>query len=551
MAVVELLERGRESFARREWASAYAHLAAVAQDAPIGAEDLYRLATSALLVGHDEEGCDLLARAYPVFLDDDDTLGAVRCAFMAGMVLNNRGQHAQSAGWVARVRRLVEEGRVGEVERAYLLVPPALAAVRAGDGATALEGFSAALAVAERHREADLVALAKLGVGTSRVVAGEVEEGFAVLDEVMVDVTSGAVSGLPAGIVYCAVIDTCHAIFDLGRAREWTDALTRWCQSQPDLVPFRGECLVHRSELLVYRGDWAAALTEADRAVERLAQPPGQPVLGMALYQRAQILRLRGDLAEAEAAYREAAAYGHAQPGMALLRLAQGRPDQAAASIRRACAEIRDEVARCRLLPAYVEVMLAVGDVTAARAGAEELTTAARTHGAQLLAAVAAHARGAVRLAEGDATGALAALREACAAWQELDAPYEAARTRVLLARACRLLGDADGAQLERGAAAATFAELGALPELAALESPEGAAGPARSPGRAAAPGGLTAREVEVLRLVATGRTNRAIAADLVLSEKTVARHLSNIFTKLDLASRAAATAYAYEHHLV
>jgi DNA-binding NarL/FixJ family response regulator len=361
----------------------------------------------------------------------------------------------------------------------------------------------------------------------------------------MIAVTADEVSPTIAGIVYCTVIASCQELFDVRRAQEWTEALTRWCASQPDLVPFRGQCLLQRAELARIHGAWNDADTEARRAHEAFLRPPPEPEAGAALYLQADLHRLRGAFAEAEAAYREASGWGRpAEPGLAQLRLAQGHAGAAANALRRALDEAVDRPTRARTLDPYVEVALARGDVQSARVAADELSSIGAEIGAPVLVAMAARADGAVRLAEGDPRAALRALRRSAAAWQEVDAPYEAARTRVLIGQCCQALGDEDTATLEFDAARKVFRELGAAPDLARVDAIAGA-----STARTA--GGLTGRELEVLRLIAAGKTNRSIANDLVISEKTVARHVSNIFTKLDLSSRSAATAYAYEHELV
>jgi DNA-binding CsgD family transcriptional regulator len=548
----DLTERGRCAYRLREWASAYALLAAADRESPLEADDLELWVTAAYLTGHDDVGDDLSARACREYADGDPARAA-RHALRLAILLLLRGEAARSGGWLTRARRLLDR-RGGEcAERGYLLVPAAVEHLVGGDPASAEAASAEAAAIAERFSDPDLLALGRLGVGEALVAAGRTAPAMALLDEVMVAVTADEVSPIFAGIVYCAVIETCQEAFDLRRAREWTVALTRWCEAQPDLVPYRGQCLVHRSEIMLVHGAWPDALDEARRACDSLA---GHPGAGAALYQLAEVHRLRGEFDRAEEAYRQASRWiPEPQPGLALLRMAQGQADAAAALLRRALEgavgfnalrratgiePAPPAAVRSRLLAAQVDVMIAAGDLAAARAGVDELVSIADRVGAPLLQAMALHATGAVRVAE-HAPDAVDVLRRAWRAWQDLDAPYEAARARVLMGIACRQQRDPDSADMEFDAARLVFEQLGAAPDASRVAALS----------RSAGTGPLTAREMQVLRLVATGMTNRAVAAELFLSEKTVARHLSNIFTKLGVSSRAAATAYAYEHELV
>jgi DNA-binding CsgD family transcriptional regulator/tetratricopeptide (TPR) repeat protein len=414
-----------------------------------------------------------------------------------------------------------------------------------GDFEAAYATAAEAAAIGERFGDQDLVALAVMEQGQSLVEQGRTGEGLRLVDETMVAVTAGELSPIVAGIVYCSTIAFCRGVYELRRGREWTAALTRWCERQPEMVAHRGLCLVHRAEIMTLEGAWRDALEELRGLGERFGQGVlNQRALGHAAYQQGDVHRLRGELGAAEAAYRAASRLGREpQPGLALLRLAQGDGDAAAAAIRRALGERTQPLERAALLPAAVEIMLAGADVEAARRAAGELQEVAERQGSDALEAMAAQAQGAVALAEGDARAALVALRRAWRAWQELEAPYEAARIRVLVGLACRGLGDRDGEEMELDGARRVFEQLGARPDLAGVEALTRVTA-------AKTVGGLTAREVEVLRLVAAGQTNRQIAAALGISGHTVRRHLQNVFARLGVPSRAAAAAFAVQHGL-
>ena len=543
--LLDELERGRECFRRRAWAGAYELLCLADEAAPLGPEDLELLAISAYMVGRDEAYLTALDRAHHAHLDAGEGLRAVRCAFWLGLRLLFRAETGRATGWLARAQRLLEgEGR-DCVEQGYLLLPAVQQQLDAGDCDAAYATAAEAAGIGERFGEADLTACARHLQGLVLMQQGQVEPGLALLDEAMIAATTGELSPLVTGLIYCSVIEGCQQVYALDRAREWTAALAQWCEAQPDMVAFSGVCRVHRAEIMQLRGAWPEAIEEARRASERCSQAGNAQAVAAALYQQAEVHRLRGEFAAAEGAYRSASQSGREpQPGLALLRLAQGRTDAAAAAIRRVVSAATERLQRTRLLPACIEIMLAVGDIEQARGTCLELQEIAQSFDTGALHAMAAHGRGAVELAEGDAQAALGSLRRAWAAWQRIEAPYVAARVRLLIGLACRALGDAEGGRFELEAARAVFEQLGAAPDLARID--------ALMRGELSAhPHGLTPRELQVMRLVATGKTNKAIANELFLSKKTIDRHVSNIFDKLDVASRSAATAYAYEHKLI
>jgi DNA-binding NarL/FixJ family response regulator len=542
----DMVAQGRESFGRQAWGEAYALLSGADQGAPLGLDDLERLALAAALIGKDADSADAGARAHHESLRLEDPARAARCAFWVGFHHLARGGVAQGLGWLARAARVLEDRQLDCAERGYLLVPLAIRATDEGDYAAAYATFTQAGEIAERFGERELATMARYGRGQALVRAGRTGDGIALMDEAMVGITSGDVSPTVVGALYCSAIEVWKGIFDLRRAQEWTAALSRWCDSQPDLVPFRGQCLVFRAEIMQLHGAWPDAMEEALRASERLSDTPGHPAAGAAVYQQAELHRLRGDLVSAEDAYRQASQLGRSpHPGLARLRLAQGQVEAARVAMRGVMDEKHDPATRATLLLAYVEVLHAAKDVSGARTATDELRAMAAEHRAPLLDAICAQATGAVLLAEGDPRAALAELRKAWRAWRQLEAPYDAGRVRVLVGLACRALDDEDGAEMEFDAARSTFQQLGAATDLMRVDELfKATIAPASL-------GGLTARELQILALVATGKTNRAIAAELVISEKTVARHVSNIFDKIAVSSRSAATAYAYEHKLV
>jgi DNA-binding CsgD family transcriptional regulator len=509
----------------------------------LSAAELDQLATETGLKGHHDEQIRALQRAFVRSQEEGDPHTAVRCAFRLAMSTSSHGEQALSAGWLARASELVDE--IGEdcAERGWVAFLKMFRAIGTGNFAEAKQLADVASAAGRRFRDADLIAMSTCAQGRIALYSGRFAEGLAHLDEAMVRVISGEASPFISGHVFCTAIEGCQEISDFGRVAEWTTALEKWCDAQPGLLAFTGQCAVHRGQLMRLSGAWDEALREYSRAAERYEQLGTPGAIGLTATETGDVLRLRGDLEGADAAYQQAADLGvDPQPGLALLWLAGGRGTAALAAVERLLAEPGGPVQRCQLLPAAVEVLIDTGHADRARPIAVELSELAASVGSTVLSAAAAQAMGAVELAVGDAAGALPYLRKAHQLWAQASSPYDAAVVRLLTGRCLLALSDESSAERELSAARTAFRQLGAVP-MADLASSLLAP--------ASLPGGLTAREVEVLRLVAAGRSNQQIAAELVLSEKTVARHLSNIFGKLDVGSRTAAAAFAFERGLV
>jgi ATP/maltotriose-dependent transcriptional regulator MalT len=544
MSESNTLKRGQKAYRQRAWGDAYAFLSSADGRLSLDAEDLELLAQAAYLVGKEADCTDTWARAHQKFLDQGHIKRAACSAFWLGMVLFNQGEHAQGSGWMARAGRLIEEYPRECEESGFLLIPQGLQYLRKGDGETARELFQQAAEIGKRFNNADLVTLGRLGQGQALIHQQNITQGTTLFDEVMVAVISDELSPIVAGIVYCAVIDSCQKIYDLQRAQEWTEALSRWCEAQPDLIPYRGQCLVRRAEIMQIHGDWPNAMAEIQRACQ-LSNSSSPPAPGEAYYMQAELYRLQGKFSEAEEAYQQASKWGrNPQPGLAMLRLAQGQVDAAKTAIRHAADEAPNWMARSKILPAAVEIMLAANELQSAEESAGELDSIADTFGALFLRALALQAQGRVMLVNAKPGSALKKLRQSWTLLKKMEASYESARTQLLVGLACRKLGDESTAVMELGAARRVFQQLGAEPDVARVDSLIRKA-------KAGNTHGLTSREMEVLRILATGKTNKDIANELFISERTVDRHVSNILGKLNVESRAAATAYAYQHDLV
>jgi DNA-binding CsgD family transcriptional regulator len=536
------LVRGRDLFRQKLWEESYHALETADRETPLDPADLERLATAAYLVGRDDESEGFRTRAHQLFLARGDSEGAARAAFWLAFGLLQRGAMAPALGWLTRAERILDAAQLDCVVRGYLMIPSAVQRIMRGDPEAGHALFAQAGDIAARFGDRDLASHACHGRGRALIYLGRIAEGVALLDEAMAAVVAGDVSPILAGDIYCSVLEACQQTFDLRRAFEWTTSLTAWCGRQPDLVRYRGECLLYRAEVKQLHGNWTEAAQDTQDACALLMP---RPMAGAAFYRIGEIHRLRGEYADAEAAYTRANERGRKpQPGMSLLRLAQGQIEAAAASIRTVLLDTQTRPARARALAAAVEILLAARDLDNARAAAAELSEIAAATGARLLQAMAAYATGAVLLTDEDIPGASSSLRQASEIWRALEMPYEEAQTCLLMAAVCERRRDQEGRRLELDAARRLFTQLNAEACLARIaEPPEPAAGQPM--------GSLSQREVQVLRLLATGRTNRDIAEALFISDKTVARHVSNIFDKLSVSSRSGATAAAYQRHLV
>ncbi|MEU7116951.1 LuxR C-terminal-related transcriptional regulator [Streptomyces zaomyceticus] len=576
--------RARDAAARESWAEAYELLHDHDRHPERGltADDLSVLADSAWWSGHVDESVAARLRAHAAYLAADDHRGAGLTSWWLYYEYAGLGRPAAAAGWLHRARHHLED-LPDCPEQCFLAMTAAEEASAHGDHESALAATRRMTALALACGSPDLLALARQSESRVLLAAGRRAEGLALLDEAMCAVSAGELSGMVTGWLYCLALTQCMEAADFARAVEWTNAAMEWCAppwtgrppdgnadtgTAPDTEdpsaalaplpmtvpsgenPFRGVCRAHRVEVLDLLGAWALAEAEARQACREVPVDCLESAAA-AYYAAGDVQRRQGRLEAAAVSYGHAHELGRIpQPGLALLRLAQGRADAAVAGVDLALAcrndPDHDVLGRARLLAARTEVALAVRDLPgAAKAAADLAALAGAADGdVPLLRALADTALGSVALAE-RRPGALLPLRRALAGWLELRVPYEAAQVRMLLAAACRAAGDEEAARLELGTARAVFERLGAVPDARRAAALLGGVS------RRRLPGGLTAREAEVLRLVASGGTNKDIAGALVISEHTVARHLNNIFAKLGVGSRTSATAYAYAHGLV
>ena len=530
---------------RGEWEQAVSAIERLDRDYALGAPALESLALASYMSGHDDAYAEATARAHELWVAEGALPNAARCAFWVGLTSIFRGEHGKGSGWLSRAERLLERHPAECVEAGYILLPRCEFHLGEGRPERALNVASDAAAIGERFGDPDLSSIARHLAGRARLAMGDLPEGLSDLDEVMISAIEGRLSPIVTGLLYCSVIDVCQTYQILDRASEWTEALSDWCRRQPQLVAFTGRCLIHRSEILMFEGRWADAAAEAGSACQRLADGPSAVRAGQANYYLGELDRLHGRIDSAEARFRDAAALGFdPQPGLALMRLRQGRTREAGAAIRRALAAAGEKPAQRGLLSAAIDIFLATGETDAARACASRLAGLAGANPTGATGAAAAEAAGSLAMSEGDCAAALAEFSRAVGLWRDLGSPYRVAAVRLKTANACAAILDIEGARAEARAAADAFAALGAEPDRQEAEALHGRLG---SGGK----GLLTGRQIEVLELVARGLTNREIAGALDLSERTVDRHVSDILTRMDVPTRAAAAAFAVASGLI
>ena len=527
------------------WEEAYQAYALADHGASLDAGHLDAFATAAYMSGREPEYAAILERAFQAYSNEGLPKQAARAAFWNGLTSIFRGEHGRGSGWLARSAGIVQGLSPDCAERGYILLPQVEGAFAAGDLAKADRIASQAMQIGERCGDADLTELARHLVGRARIAAGAMRDGITMLDQTMLAATQRQLSPIVTGLLYCSVIEAYQRFVVLDRAREWTHALTDWCGEQPELVAFTGRCLVHRSEILLFDGKWPEAAIEASAACLKFGADTQSRHAGTAHYQKGEVLRLSGRFDEADASYRAASALGvNPQPGLALMSLSQGQMASAWAGIRRGLAGVTAAPARMRLLPAAVEIALAAGEIDQAEALCAEMDELIAAFGSDASIASAAEAWGDLHLARGMIDTALQDYEKAAALWQQLEAPYQLARARLKKGRVCNVLGDEFGARSDAEAARDGFRALGAEPDRRAAEAVLRQLDPKE-------PALLTPRQTEVLRYVVRGLTNREIAAQLDLSERTVDRHVSDILVRIDAPTRAAASAFAVGHGLI
>lgn len=527
----QLVADSRAAYARGDWHATYDRLCQARTLSELSAEDLSLLGSAAWWLGQVKESLEISEHVYHRLYNDGDCAGAAMKALDVGLVWFIRGDMVIASGWISRARRILQELPEGP-EHGYLIYVDATLALKSGDLSFARDAAATLQDLGHRLRTPALTSFSLVLAGLSDLSDGKVASGFAQLDEAMLPVLAGQLLPEWAGDIYCTVIHACHTLGDLHRMRAWTRATEQWCDQFSGDVVYSGICRIHRLELASIEGEWVTAEAEIEQSGADLVGRNNW-VAGEAFYQLGEMRRLRGNVAGAFEAYDRARNLGtEPQPGESLLQFACGKEDAAWTGLCAALAG-RDRLACAQLLRSAVEVALARGLVDEADRFCVQLEGTAELFGTPGLRAWAGQARAALLIAQSQHAEALSILKATAATYREMHARYEIARTYELLSAAHRGLGELGAAAADSAAALAIYRELGALPDIQRLDGGQ-------------LPGGLTRREIDVLSLIAAGATNKETAEALFISQKTVGRHLANIFTKIGVSSRTAAAAWAH-----
>jgi DNA-binding CsgD family transcriptional regulator len=533
------LARARELHGASRWEESCAEFTAADAVEPLAVEDLEAFAEAAQVSARGDEAAALLHRVFDLRVSAGELDAAAEVAFWLWWVLLNNNQFVQASGWLKQTSRTLGAAMGNSL---WLRIPEAMFQATTGHRSRAEQLLSAII----DEGQGEVVPWALSMWGQTLIDQGRLDDGLDHLEEAMAILVDQDLSPRVTPWVYCAAVRGCCLARDFARARDWNRSMGRWLDSLSSLGgAYLGNCRIYRSQLMLLNGAWTEADDEIAAVCADLEGYTGW-VGGHAFYQLGEVRRLRGEWDAAEDAYRRAAENGcPTQPGLALLRLAEGDIKAASAGIRRALTEVTATPDRLDLLKAATTIYLEQGNIDAARDAVAEFEKSTENLTTPVIKAELSGIQGALALSEGNPGSALPLLRLAAGTWHEQNAPHERARLNVLIGQACRALADEDGARLEFSAAQETFERLGAHPDLAQLARIVGV------PDAASASHGLTRREIDVLWLIAQGHTNRAIANELHISERTVHRHVSNIFTKLDVDSRTAAVAHAIKNRIV
>lgn len=518
---------------RRDWRAVHAGLASASDE--LSTSDLGLLAEAAWWLGDSPESMAVSERVYTRLIAEGETHRAADRALRLALEWMVRGDVSVGMAWLARARRVIADLPRGVLHGYLLYVDAAADLDLTGPPEDADEAARQIDALAREHDDPTLRSFALVTRGLAAVRRGHTRDGFADLDQAMLPVVAGQVDALWSGDLYCTVIHLCDELGDLARMRAWTEGMTRWAEPQGRSFMYAHVARIHELQLLVAEGAWETVEAELGARSADLVGAHGW-LAGEGYYTLGEVRRLRGDAAGAREAYDLARALNHdALPGAALLTAAGGSPGEALDELRIGLADAT-RLGRARMLPAAVDLALAEGEPTYARTLAAELEETAEWFSTPGLLARAAQARAAILVAEDRPADAVVLLEQAAAVHRQQRHRHATATVHEALARAHRAAGRPDRADAAAATALAIHRQLGAVPDVVRLS------------GGAHRPCGLTERELEVLRAVAAGATNREVAVALVISEKTVGRHLANIFTKVGVGTRTAAAAWARDN---